>query len=295
GVYEMGSTLKTFTLAMALEEGGLDITDGFDASEPIRISRFTINDDHPQARWLSLPEIYMYSSNIGSAKMARFMGSDRQQAFLTRLGMMERPSLELPEISDPIVPRRWREISTMTVGFGHGIAVSALQVASGIAALTNGGIYHQPTLIKQRPGLMAPGERVVSEETSRTMQAMMRLVVEKGTGKKAEAKGYLVGGKTGTAEKAGPGGYRENALMTSFVGSFPIDDPRFVVFVMLDEPKGRKETFGFRGAGWNAAPLTSHIIERVAPMLGVAPRRATSHPGVEKLLETVRSEREVQS
>lgn len=290
GVYEMGSTFKTFTVAMALEHGVVDLKDGYDATHPIRVSRFTINDDHPQARYLTVPEIFMHSSNIGSVKMAMDTGRGVQREFLARLGMLSRPDIELHEVGMPLVPSPWRDINTMTIAYGHGVAVSGLQVASGVATLTNGGIAHPITLLKTDPAYPVGGERVVSEETSRQLQAMMRLVVENGTGRQADVKGYLVGGKTGTAEKPKYGGYSERALITSFVAVFPVTNPRYVVFVMLDEPRGIKETHGFAGAGWNAAPTTGRVIERIAPLLGVAPTMDLKHPLTEQMQQLIRPE-----
>ena len=189
GVYELGSTFKIFTAAMALDYGIVTMRDGYDATKPIKISRFTIRDYHAQRRWLSVPEIFMYSSNIGAAKMAEAVGSEGQREFLSRLGMLRPASIELPEVGSPMVPSPWRPINTMTISFGHGLAVSPLQLASGAAAMVNGGIFHKPTLIR-RDGMETPqGKRVISERTSREVRRLMRLVVENGTGRKASAEG----------------------------------------------------------------------------------------------------------
>jgi cell division protein FtsI (penicillin-binding protein 3) len=270
GVYEMGSTFKAFNTAAALEYGAARLGDTYDASKPIRVARFTINDDHPKNRWLSVGEIFQYSSNIGSARMALDIGGERQQAFLRSLGLLDRPSLEIPEVGAPMIPSPWREITTMTVAYGHGVAVSPLQLVAAYAPVVNGGMRLTPTLIA-RPEGAVEGERVLSEKTSQIMRALLELVVDEGTGKKAQAQGYLVGGKTGTAEKAGVGGYRRHALLSSFVGAFPISNPRYVVFAALDEPKGNKSTFNFATAGWTAAPTVGRIVARIAPLLGVEP------------------------
>ncbi|HJN61791.1 MAG TPA: penicillin-binding protein 2, partial [Alphaproteobacteria bacterium] len=267
GVYELGSTFKAFTTAMALEYGVVDLNDRYDATEPLKVARFVIRDDHPQNRWLDIPEIFIHSSNIGAAQMARDVGAERQREFLGRLGMLSKLPLELAENGRPLAPRRWRGINTMTIGYGHGIAVTPLHLINGFATLVNGGIMRPPTLLR-RDGEVA-GKRVITRETSDAMRALMRMVVEDGTGKQAEAAGYLVGGKTGTAEKAVRGGYKKNALITTFVGAFPMDAPRYAVLVMLDEPHGNKATHGFAAAGWNAAPVVSRIVSRIAPMLGV--------------------------
>jgi len=269
GVYEMGSTFKIFTTAMALDAGRVGMTGGYDASEPIRISRFVIRDYHAKRRWLSVPEIFMYSSNIGAAKMAMDVGPAGHRAFLAKLGFLEAPPIEVAEVGAPLVPARWRDINTMTIAFGHGIAVSPIQMVAAAAAMVNGGILYPPTLLK--PDRRPEGKRVISERTSAEMRKLFRLVVDKGTGKAAGADGYLVGGKTGTAEKTMGKRYNRKALMSSFVGAFPMNKPRYVVYVMLDEPQGSKETYGYATGGWTAAPAISRIVKRIAPMLGVPP------------------------
>ena len=290
GVYEMGSTFKAFTTAAALEYGAATLEDTYDASKPLRVARFTINDDHAKNRWLNVAEIFQYSSNIGSARMALDIGTERQQQFLKTLGLLDRPSIEIPEVGTPMVPQPWREISTMTIAYGHGIAVSPLQMVRAYGTVVNGGHSVAPTLLTRQDGEGPAPTRVLSERTSQTMRALLGLVVADGTGRQAQAQGYLVGGKTGTAEKAGAGGYRRKALLSSFVAAFPINDPRYVVFVALDEPKGTERTFNFASAGWTAAPTTSRIVGRIAPLLGVAP--ATNDPAAtDSILVSVRKGR----
>jgi cell division protein FtsI (penicillin-binding protein 3) len=271
GVYEMGSTFKVFTTAMALDSGTVTMADGYDATRPILISRFVIRDSHAKARWLSVPEIFMYSSNIGSAKMALDVGVQGHHDFLAKLGMLSRLPVELPETGQPLVPSRWREINTMTIAFGHGLSVSPLHLASGVAAMVNGGVLYPPTVLARGVGERGVGRRVVSEATSLEMRRLMRLVVEQGTGKKADTPGYMVGGKTGTAEKVLDGGYRKKAMLSSFVGAFPIHDPKYVVLAMLDEPHGNSETRGEATGGWVAAPVVNRMVARIGPILGVAP------------------------
>ncbi|NQV43769.1 MAG: penicillin-binding protein 2, partial [Rhodospirillales bacterium] len=225
GVYEMGSTFKLFTAAMALDLGVVGLEDGYDASEPIKVGRFTITDYHGKNRWLSVPEILIYSSNIGSAKMAMNVGTDRQKHYMDEFGLLHPADIELPEVGTPLVPSPWRDVNTMTISYGHGIAVSPLQLTSGVATLVNGGMRHQATLLSIPPDAAIPGERVLSRETSIKMRALMRLVVSRGTGKNAEAEGYLVGGKTGTADKQVAGKYSRNSRIASFIGAFPINDP----------------------------------------------------------------------
>ena len=271
GVYEMGSTFKIFTTAMALDSGKVTMSDGYDATDPIRVSRFTISDFHAKRRWLSVPEIFMYSSNIGAAKMAIDVGTEGQRAFLGGLGLLRRASIEVPEVGAPMVPSPWRDINTMTVAFGHGLAVSPVQLASAVAAVVNGGISHPATLLMRPHGSEAPGHRAVSEQTSENMRKLLRLVVTDGTGRNAAAPGYMVGGKTGTAEKSGAGGYVRKALISSFVAAFPMNDPRYVVFALLDEPKGTEQTFGYATGGWVAAPTVGRLISQMAPIVGIQP------------------------
>lgn len=270
GVYEMGSTFKIFTTAMALDAGTVTLADGYDAREPIRVSRFVIRDYHAKRRWLSVPEIFMYSSNIGAVKMALDVGGDRQRAFLRKLGMFEPAPVELPETGQPLLPEVWRQINTMTISFGHGLSVSPLHLAAGVAAVVNGGTYRPPTVVK-RAGPPVAGRRVISTATSEKMRRLLRLVVENGTGRNARADGYMVGGKTGTADKAAARGYNRRALLSSFVGVFPMTAPRYVVLAMLDEPKGRKDTFGYATGGWVAAPVVGDVVGRIGPLLGMRP------------------------
>ncbi|MCW8916062.1 MAG: penicillin-binding protein 2 [Magnetovibrio sp.] len=271
GVYEMGSTFKLFNTAMALDTGTVGMSDGYDASEPIRVSRFTISDYHAKNRWLSVPEILVHSSNIGSAKMALDVGAKKQKEYLRRFGLLGSTDVELPEVGNPLYPARWGDISTMTISYGHGIAVSPLQVAAGVSALINGGVMITPTLVKRSDDNPVQGKRVLKAKTSDAMRRLMRKVVRDGTGGNAEVKGYLVGGKTGTAEKQVSGGYDKKTLISSFVGAFPMTNPRFVVLVVVDEPKGIKESYGYATGGWVAAPAVGGVIERLGPIFGVVP------------------------
>jgi len=271
GAYEMGSVFKIFTMAMALDDHVATLDSSYDATNPIHIGRFTIHDDHAQRRWLTVPEIFEYSSNIGAAKVALDVGADRQRDFLGRLGLLREPRFELKEIAMPLVPAVWHPVNTMTIGFGHGISVSPLQLATGVAAVANGGILHPATLMKRPDGEDAQGVRVLSNETSVEMRKLLRLVVEHGTGKLANADGYLIGGKTGTAEKVSGRHYERHALLSSFVGVFPVNDPRYLVLVSVDEPHGNKESAGFATGGWIAAPAVKATIERMASIVGIQP------------------------
>ncbi len=274
GVYEMGSTFKLFTAAMALDSGAVSLRGGYDASAPIRVARFTIADYHAQNRWLSVPEILIHSSNIGAAKMAMDVGSREQKRYLGKLGLLSPVDVELPEVGRPLIPSRWRDVNTMTISYGHGIAVSPVQLAGGIATLINGGLRHPVTLLRQADDDRPQGERVLDAKTSKMMRGLMRLVVTEGTGTKAEAAGYRVGGKTGTAEKQEGGRYRAKSLISSFVGAFPMDDPRYVALVVVDEPVGNKSTLGYATGGWVAAPAVGRVVGRMAPLMGIAPNEA---------------------
>jgi len=271
GDYEMGSAFKIFNTAMALDAGTATMTKSYDAINPIQIGRFTITDYHGKHRILSVPEIFTYSSNIGSARMAMEAGAERQRGFLARLGLLKPVPIEFDELSKPHYPAQWREVNVITIAYGHGIAVSPLHVATAVSAVVNGGILHRPTVLKLPPGANPPGERVISEKTSAEMRKLMRLVVEYGTAKLAAAPGYVVGGKTGTAEKNLGGHYQEKKLLSDFVAVFPMHDPRYLVLTLVDEPHGTKQSFGYATAGWTVAPATSRIIQRIAPILGVAP------------------------
>ena len=271
GTYEMGSVFKIFTTAMVLDRDLLTVRDGFDTSDPIRVARFTIRDYKPKKRWLSIPEIFIYSSNIGTVHMAMEAGTAMQRDFLGQLGLLERSPIELEETGAPMLPAPWREINTMTIAYGHGLAVNAMQLASAVSAVVNGGTLVPATLLKRGPGEAPAGERVIDPETSETMRRLMRLVVTHGTGRNADAEGYLVGGKTGTADKQRGRGYDRNSRIASFIAGFPMNRPRYVVFAMLDEPKGTKATHGFATGGWVAAPVVQKVIEGMAPLVGVAP------------------------
>jgi cell division protein FtsI (penicillin-binding protein 3) len=289
GVYEMGSVFKVFTTAMALDAGVTSLKGGYDASHPIKVSRYTISDYHAKNRWLSVPEIFIYSSNIGSAKMALDVGPEGQRAFLKRLGMLSPLALELPELGEPQGPAQWKELAAMTIAFGHGLSVTPMHVASGVASVVNGGLKVRSTIVKQEEPLAE--ERILKPDTSQALRQLMRLVVERGTGKSADAPGYRVGGKTGTAEKAAGKGYKRNALISSFVGAFPMDDPRYVIFLAVDEPKPNKESHGYATGGWVAAPAVRRLVERMAPLVGIAPVEEKKMPeGDAGLLVAVRAD-----
>jgi cell division protein FtsI (penicillin-binding protein 3) len=274
GVYELGSTFKPFTVAMAMDAGVIkSLGQQYNCPRALRVGRFSITDTHPFGRACTVAEIMQESSNIGTAQIAAQLGGGRQKAFLSRMRFLSPVAIELREQGRPLTPgANWSEISTMTVGYGHGIAVSPLHLATGYATLFNGGVYRPATLIKRGPGNPMPaGHRVFSEETSYKMRALLRLVVTHGTGGKADAVGFRVGGKTGTAEKIVGGRYTGAKVVTTFAGVFPMEAPRYVVVAMLDEPQATKETYGFHTAGWNVAPVVKGVVARIGPMLGVIP------------------------
>jgi cell division protein FtsI (penicillin-binding protein 3) len=272
GVYEMGSTFKTFAVANALEAGTANMRSSYDATKPIRVARFTINDSHPENRWLTVPEIFAYSSNIGTVKMIMDVGSKRQQEFMKKLGMLKPVKMEIPETASPLIPSPWREINMMTISYGHGIAVTPVHLIRAIASITGKGELLPVTFIKDGNRDKETGEQIISEANVINIRKLLRLVVEHGTGGKSDAKGYRVGGKTGTAEKlGGSGGYKADSKMASFVGIFPVDTPRYAVLVMVDEPKGTKKTYGFATGGWVSAPVVGNVVSRIGPLLGIRP------------------------
>jgi cell division protein FtsI (penicillin-binding protein 3) len=270
GVYEQGSTFKIFNTAMALDTGKVTLSSVFDATSPIKIDRFTINDDHPQRRPLTVPELFKFSSNIASAKMAVAMGIETQRAFFDKIGFLKPLTTQLTELAAPLYPRHWMTINTMTIAFGHGMSVTPLHMATGAAAVVNGGLLFSPSLVKRTAG-SEPGKRIIQAKTSVMMRQLLRLNVVEGTGTKAEFPGYEVGGKTGTAEKPSRGGYRQKALISSFVGMFPMNDPKFLIVVSLDEPKGIAETGGYATGGMVSAPSVKTIIGDIVSLYGIVP------------------------
>ena len=283
GAYEMGSTFKSFTMAMGLDDKVTTMKGGYDASHPLKIGTFTIHDAHSEGRFLTVPEIYAYSSNVGTARMALEIGTKRQKEFLNKIGMLKSVDIDFPEKAAPQFPAEWKEINTVTIAYGHGISVTPLHLVMGIASLVNGGTLEHLTLIKDGNKNKSAGERIIAKETSENMRRLMRLVVEHGTGGKADVSGYLVAGKTGTAEKVQTGGkYNKDAKMASFIAAFPVDDPKYVVLVMIDEPKGNKETYGFATGGWISAPVVGQVIARMGVMYGIKPRYNVPEDDAEK-------------
>jgi cell division protein FtsI (penicillin-binding protein 3) len=273
GVFELGSVIKAVTFAMAFDYGVTNLNGRYDARFPLIIGKAHISDYHAQRKVLTVPEIFTNSSNIGTAKMALDVGMEGHQEFLRRVGLFDRLTTEIPESAKPLLPKHWSKLATATAAFGHGFAVQPLQGISVIGGLLNDGVMAQPTFLQRdvaEANVLA--KRIVKTETSEKMRYLFRLNVEAGTAGKADVIGYRVGGKTGTAEKVVHGRYVKDKLLNSFIGAFPMDNPRYAIIVMLDEPKATPETYGFATAGWNAVPTAGKIIERIAPLLGVVPK-----------------------
>lgn len=271
GTYELGSTFKPLTIAAALDaEVVTDLALRYDATRPLNVAGFPIRDDHPQKRFLNVPETLVHSSNIVTARIADQLGTQRMQALVNRLGMHERPYIELRERGQPTLPEKWGRLANMTVAYGHGIAVTPLHLASAYAALVNGGIWRPATLLRV-DGEPKAGRQVFKAATSARMRQLLRMIVVSGTGKKADAEGYRIGGKTGSADKSTKGGYAKSSVVATFAAAFPMDDPRYVIIVMLDDPQGVAETAFQRTAGWTAAPVVRKLVPRIGPMLGVYP------------------------
>ena len=273
GVFEMGSTFKALTLAMALDSGKATLNTLYDARGALHFGKFAIHDTHPLGRSITLSEVFTFSSNVGAARIAMAQGVEAHKTFLKKLGQMDRLRTELPESASPIVPKRWSELNTITIAFGHGIAVAPLQAVMGINAVVNGGYLIPPTFLKRsEEDARAMAKRVLKPETSEKMRYLMRLNAEIGTAKQADVKGYYIGGKTGTSEKVVGGRYSKKQVLNSFTAIIPADNPQYQLLVMLDEPKALPETHGFITSGWNAVPTGGKVIARIGPLLGVEPR-----------------------
>jgi cell division protein FtsI (penicillin-binding protein 3) len=275
-VYEMGSTFKVFTVAAGLDSGKASLTSTFDATAPMQIGERRIHDSHALNRVLSLADVFIHSSNIGTSKLALGIGSDTMSRYFRALGLFEPAKIELAESARPLYPRKWSDSTLASVSFGQAISVTPLQLAAAMGAVLNGGTYVPLTLHKQAPGARVQGRRVVSPETSRAMLDLMRLNVTNGTGSKADALGLSVGGKTGSAQKVIDGRYAATRLVSSFAAVFPTDGPmeqkRYFVLILVDDPHGSAQSMGQRTGGWTAAPAVGRVIDRIAPFLGVQRR-----------------------
>lgn len=274
GVYEMGSTFKALTIAMALDSGKATINSTYStAGGMMRFGRQVIKEYHGTGRTLTVPEVFVHSSNMGSIKMALAVGVEGHKAFLKKMMQLDRMQTELPESAAPIVPQRWGEINTATIAFGHGLAVAPIQALAAVAALVNGGYLMKPTFLKRsQEEAMKVATRVIKPETSEALRFIMRINGEKGSARKADIPGYFVGGKTGTAEKVINGRYAKNKNFTTFTAIVPSDKPRYLFLTIYDEPKGYAESGGYSTAAWNGGVTTGKLIERAAPLLGIVPR-----------------------
>lgn len=270
GVYELGSMFKIFSTAALLEMHDVSMGFTFDARKPIKVGRFSINDYHAQKRVMTVPEVFMHSSNIGSAIMGQMIGGEALRGFYADLDLMGRLNTDVREVGTPLLPDPWREVNTMTAAYGHGLATTPLQMSSAVATIVNGGLSVSPKMVKRDDESAVSSEiRVINKKTSDQMRKLLRLVVTEGTGKNADVAGYMVGGKTGTAEKSVNGRYDRSKLISSFVGAFPMNDPQYVVMVMVDEPKGNKKSYGYATAGWVAAPAVKRIVGGMASILAI--------------------------
>ncbi|EEA95970.1 cell division protein FtsI (penicillin-binding protein 3) [Pseudovibrio denitrificans] len=271
GVFELGSIFKGLTIAMALDSGKVKLEDGFDATKPIRVAGQKIDDFHGKRRVLSVPEVFIYSSNIGTIKVMQRAGIEAQKEFLSKVGLTEKMNTEMPGVARPLLPPKWNELAAMTISFGHGVGVTPLQMAVAGATLVNGGKYLEPTFLpRSEEEADKLAKQVLKPETSEILRYLNRENVLRGSGRRAAVPGYDVGGKTGTAQKVVNGRYAEGVYLNSFMSAFPMSNPEYLVLIVLDEPQ-KVEGQRYSTAGWNAVPTTASVIRRIAPMLGVVP------------------------
>lgn len=274
GAYEPGSLFKAFTVAMALENKSTSLSDVYDTSSAIKYARFNINDYRGKGGHQSVPEILMNSSNIGTAQIALELGKENHYKYLKSFGLLSPLEIELPEKALPAYPRleNWSDLSTITISYGHGISVTPTHIVGVMSALVNGGVMPKTTILKSENGEPKEVKQIITESTSEKMRKLLRLVVTNGSGKKANLEGLFVGGKTGTSNKLENGRYAQNLRLSSFMSAFPLHKPRFTILVMVDEPKGNKESFGFATGGWVSTPAASRIILRLANLYGIVPK-----------------------
>ncbi|HEX2812789.1 MAG TPA: penicillin-binding protein 2 [Sphingopyxis sp.] len=271
-LYELGSVIKPLSIGAAIDSGVVtSMAKRYDATKPLAIAGFHIRDSHMMGRWLNVPETLIHSSNIVTAQIADQLGKEKMEAMFRSIEFNKRPAIELKERAFPLWPKEWGRLSTMTTSYGHGIAVTPLHLANAYAALVNGGIWRPATIVKLGDKAPPQGHRVFKASTSARMRQLLRLIVSDGTGRQADAPGFRVGGKTGSAEKPGAGGYRRHSLVSTFAAVFPMDNPRYVVIAMIDEPKGNAFSSGQRTAGYTVAPVVKKVVMRAGPMLGVFP------------------------
>lgn len=291
GMYEMGSTFKILNTAMALDSGAVTLATKYDTSETIKIGRFSISDYRANHGVINVAQIFVHSSNKGSVKMALDVGTEGQQDFMRKVGCLTRCNIEIPEKGQPIIPRHWREANTMTISYGYGLAVSPLHLLNSVASVVGDGCRKEATLIKLKEGEKGrPCDRVVQSSVAHKMRQLLRLVVVQGTSKKANVPGYFVAAKTGTRNMLeSSGAYNKNRVSTTFVGLIgeSVENPRYIVVALLEDPKGLKKTFGFTAAGWNVAPIGGKILGRVAPILGLQPNLKVLNQGFDPFLQGI--------
>jgi cell division protein FtsI (penicillin-binding protein 3) len=272
GVYEMGSTFKALSIAMALDSGKVNLNSRIDARDSLRYGHFTIHDFHATHRVLTVPEVFTHSSNIGTARMALMVGVEGHQAFLKKMGQLDRLRTELPESAEPLVPKHWSELNTMTIAFGQGLNVAPIQALMAVGALVNGGNLMTPTfLVRSEADAAAVSHRVVSAQTSESIRYLMRSNATHGSAGLANIPGYYVGGKTGTADKIVHGHYSQDKVFTTFMAITPADKPKYLYLVMYDDPQGLPEDGGYHTAAWNAGRVAGRLLERVEPLEDHAP------------------------
>ncbi|MBV1701346.1 MAG: penicillin-binding protein 2 [Hyphomicrobiales bacterium] len=273
GVYEMGSTFKSISIAMAIQENKVNLRSTVDARHSLHFGKFTIHDYHATHRMLTVPEVFVHSSNIGTAQMVMKVGVDGHQAFLKEMGQLTRMRTELPESAAPLVPHPWSLLNTVTIAFGQGLNVAPLQAMMAVSALVNGGNMMTPTfLMRSEKDALAGSKRVVRPDVSEAIDYLMRINAEIGSARKANVPGYFIGGKTGTADKIIHGRYDHNKVFTTFTAVAPANDPKYLFMAIMDEPQGLPSTFGYHTAAWNVGEITAKIINRAGPMLGLEPQ-----------------------
>ncbi len=290
GMYEMGSTFKILNTAMALGTGDIKLSTEYDTNEEVKIGRFRITDYRAQHGVINVAQIFVHSSNKGSLQMALQCGTPHQQEFMKKVGNLDRCDLEIPERGKPIVPRHWRDANTVTISYGYGLAVSPLHLLNSVASVTYDGCKKSATLMKQDSEAEGQCDRIVDEDVAYKMRQLLRLVVLKGTSKKSNVPGYYVAAKTGTRNMLeASGSYNKDRVSTTFVGLIgeTLQTPRYMLVVLLEDPKGLKKTFGFTAAGWNAAPIGGRILGRVAPIMGLRPRPQLIDQSFEPFLQSV--------
>ena len=272
GTYEMGSTFKAISIAMALELNKVTLRSTVDARDNLRYGRFTIHDFHATHRVLTVPEVFIHSSNIGTAKMVMMVGVEGHKAFLRRMGQLTRLQTELPETASPQIPGHWGELNSMTIAFGQGLNVTPLQAMMAVGALANGGYEITPTFLKRdKPDVREESQRVVRPEVSEDLRYLMRVNATLGSAKKIDIPGYFAGGKTGTADKLIHGHYSSDRVNTTFMSVVPADKPKYLFFVMMEDPQAAEGTYGYHTAAWNSGEVCGKIMERVAPLLNLPP------------------------